>query len=523
MNISKLRARPWGTALTFFAVGVLFASAMDWTPFSRAQGTTGSRQSMSSVKSMEESSNAFVSIAERVTPAVVAVQTHTNARTVQRGQNNPHGGVNPRDLPPELRNFQFFNGPQQVPSQEGTGSGFIISPDGYIVTNNHVVADADKITVAMTDHRTFEARLIGRDPQTDVAVIKIDAKNLPVISLGDDEKTRIGEWVLAIGNPLGLDFTVTAGIVSAKGRGSREVQLNNSPTSITDFIQTDAAINPGNSGGPLVNARGEVIGINTAIASGTGYYAGYGFAIPVDLAKTVWEDLIEHGTIVRAQLGINVQDVTAEDAQAAGLKDITGVEVAGCNPSPTTSPACKAGVQMGDVILSLDGRNVDRTSALQRIIRAKKPGDYVDVKAMRYGKPVDVRVKLNQMVDTSVVTASTDRKPKPSDNTLDRLGISVERVSDEFVKAANLPDRYRGLQVVDVDEDGGARGKFAEGDVIIGVMPNRDPIRTEDDLKRALSSKKAGDVVSLEVARTITAQGEKPQQQVVVVNLRVAR
>ena len=250
---------------------------------------------------------------------------------------------------------------------------------------------ADKITVKMTDHKAYEATLIGHDPQTDVAVIKIDAKNLPTVALGDDERLRIGEWVLAIGNPLGLDFTITAGIVSAKGRNSNEVQVNTGQKSITDFIQTDAAINPGNSGGPLVNIRGEVIGINTAIASQTGYYAGYGFAIPVDLARTVWQDLIAHGHIVRAQLGVNIGEVAIEDAQAAGLKEITGVMVAGCNVTTGgSSPACAAGIQEGDVILSLDGKTVDRVSGLQRIVRAKQPGENVDVKVMRYGKQMNL-------------------------------------------------------------------------------------------------------------------------------------
>ena len=212
-----------------------------------------------------------------------------------------------------------------------------MSKDGYILTNNHVVADADKVTVTLLDKRTFEAKVIGRDPTTDVAVIKIDGENLPVASLGDDNNARVGQWVVAIGNPLGLDFTVTAGIISAKGRPLQGL-LGNRGYEITDYIQTDAAINPGNSGGPLVNIRGEVIGINSAIASSTGFYAGYGFAIPVTLAKQVMDDLIKYGKVRRAVMGVSIMPATAADAKAAGMKEVTGVFVRAFNPDDSGQP-----------------------------------------------------------------------------------------------------------------------------------------------------------------------------------------
>ena len=513
MNFSALRARPWGTALAFFVVGVLFASAMDWTPFSHAQQQTANKPSAAAVKSLTETSDAFVSIAEHVTPAVVAVQTQTVARPHPL-QDNRGRPIDPQNIPPQFR--QFFDNPGGV--QEGTGSGFVISPDGYIVTNNHVVAEADKITVLMTDRKSYTAKLIGHDPQTDVAVIKIDAKNLPTVALGDDERLRVGEWVLAVGNPLGLDFTVTAGIVSAKGRGSRDVSLGQGTTSITDYIQTDAAINPGNSGGPLVNIRGEVVGINAAIASSTGMYAGYGFAIPIGLARTVWEDLIAHGHIIRAQLGISITDVTAEDAEVAGLKDITGVKVSACNPAdvPAKSPACAAGVKPGDVVVSLDGKPVDRVSALQRIVRAKKPGESVEVKLMRYGKQLDYSVKLNQMApDENVVASAAEKAPAKGANVGAKLGIWVEPVSDELVASKKISREYRGLQVTDVDLTGPAAKLLQpDFDIIVAVLPTGEPIRTAADLQRVLASKRNHDVVSLSVYGTDSKQTR-------VVNIRV--
>src|SRR3954466_11509251 len=220
-------------------------------------------------------------------------------------------------IAPGIEDF-FRQFEQQAPReqvQEASGSGFIVSKDGYILTNNHVVADADKVTVTLLDKRSFDAKVIGRDPTTDVAVIKIDGSNLPVASMGDDNNARVGQWVVAIGNPLGFAFTVTAGIISAKGRPLPG--LLEGKYAITDYIQTDAAINPGNSGGPLVNIRGEVIGINSAIASSTGFYAGYGFAIPVTLAKQVMDDLIAYGKVRRAVIGVAIANATAADARAA--------------------------------------------------------------------------------------------------------------------------------------------------------------------------------------------------------------
>ncbi len=261
----------------------------------------------------------------------------------------------------------------------------------------------------MTDRRTFPACVIGRDDTTDVAVLKIDQKGLPFTPLGDDNGTRIGEWVVAIGNPLGLDFTVTAGIVSAKGRDRNEVRVNQNSWAITDFIQTDAAINPGNSGGPLVNVRGEVIGINTAIASQTGYYSGYGFAIPITLAKEVLDDFIEHGKVRRAVLGVSIRDAQAEDAAVAGLKDVMGVLVQPYSPDNEGSPARRAGIEPGDVITKADGKPADRVSTLQRIIRSHEPGESVEIEAWRFGTRKTFSVRLGEATDSTTRVASNVR------------------------------------------------------------------------------------------------------------------
>jgi serine protease Do len=318
------------------------------------------------IASAAEVGSAFAAVAELVTPAVVSIQVQALRP------------VNNRFAPPGSRALA-----------RGSGSGFIVSRDGYILTNNHVVADAQKVTVGLSDRRVLEARVIGRDPTTDVAVIKIEGTDFPTLALGDDEAVRVGEWVLAVGNPLGLDFTVTSGIVSAKGRAMPG--LLDSRYSIGDFIQTDAAINPGNSGGPLVDIRGRVIGINSAIASPTGYNAGYGFAIPVTLAQSVMRDLIAYGEVRRGLLGLELRDVDAPTAARLGLKTIAGALVTSYDGD---SPSRAAGVRVDDVIVRVDGRPVERLGTLQRVVRMRKPGDVVALGVVRGGTELTLRVKL---------------------------------------------------------------------------------------------------------------------------------
>src|SRR5881396_309361 len=340
-----VRTRDWlqfGSLVAIaFVLGLAFASSLDLPkkggaaePLVAAQQTTAPpRSPLPAAKPIADLSEAFVAVAEHVKPAVVFIRSEKRER------------ASDTRLPPGFDDFfpQLRRRPQ---IEQGSGSGFIVSTDGYILTNNHVVAGADRVTVKLFDKREFTARVVGTDPSTDVAVIKIDTNGLPTAQFGNSDSVRIGEWVLAIGNPLGenFTFTVTAGIVSAKGRLLGGLQQ--SRYSIQDFIQTDAAINPGNSGGPLVNVHGEVIGINSAIASETGYYNGYGSAIPINLARTVTTQLIQTGHVERAVMGIGIDNASQNDAEAVGLKNISGVVVSSYND---VSPAREAGIQLGDV------------------------------------------------------------------------------------------------------------------------------------------------------------------------------
>src|SRR5438874_4501422 len=313
------KTRDWlkfGTLVAMaFALGLAFASAFRLPTRGEAAVRSvlqDTGRPLPQAKAAVDLGDAFASVAEHVKPAVVFIKSERRER------------VSSRRVP----SFDdFFNSPRRPQPELGSGSGFIVSQDGYILTNNHVVQGADRVTVRLFDNREFTAKTIGTDPNTDLAVIRIQASNLPTVRLGDADSTKIGNWVLAIGNLRGeaFTFTVTAGIVSAKGRGLQT--LNQSRYAIQDFIQTDAAINPGNSGGPLVNVRGEVIGINSAIASETGYYAGYGFAIPINLARTVMDQLVKTGHVERAVMGIGILDADENDAAAVGLKQITGVVV----------------------------------------------------------------------------------------------------------------------------------------------------------------------------------------------------
>jgi serine protease Do len=479
------RARFGAAVAIAFASGLVFASGFDLTRFGYAQSNTAAaKPPVQDVKS---------SPTEHVTPAVVSIQAERDARA--RVQRSPR-----RNAPPGLEDFFQQFDPRQVP-QEASGSGFIVTKDGYILTNNHVVENFDRVNVTLTDHRVFKAKVVGRDPTTDVAVIKIEGKDLPTAALGNDEGTRVGEWVLAIGNPLGLDFTVTAGIVSAKGRGGTDLPgLGRGDYSITDFIQTDAAINPGNSGGPLVNSRGEVIGINSAIASQSGYYQGYGFAIPVTLAKQVMDDIIEHGRVRRAVIGVSIMPVEAEDAAVAGLKEITGVKVGGY--SGDDSPARSAGLEPGDIIISADGKPADRVSTLQRIIRAHEPGETVTVEVMRYGAKKTFRVKLAEAPSESALASrETDDDSAAPDGTVsyDKIGVRVEPVTAEFARANRISEERRGVRVADVNLTGPARGRLFQNDIITAVLfpTPRKEVRAVADLQSVLSRLKDGDYVSL--------------------------
>jgi serine protease Do len=514
MTIHLSKSKILGIGAAAFIAGVFFASSMNWTRIVGAQSKVPGRSALVSNAALDESQSAFVSVAERVTPAVVSVSAErTSKPSEQRNRMR-------QQLPPEFQ--QFFQDDQTPRTQDVSGSGFIVTKDGYILTNNHVVDGADLVKVQMLDHRVYKAKVVGHDAQTDVAVLKIDANDLPTVPFGDDSKTRVGEWALAVGNPFGLDFTVTAGIISAKGRARELSNLNSNQYKIQDFIQTDAAINPGNSGGPLVNIKGEVVGINSAIASETGSYTGYGFAIPITLAKTVMDDIIAHGRVRRAILGAQINDVQAEDAAINKLKTLSGVKMEGFTEG---SPAEKAGMEPGDIVVKIDGKPVETLSQLQRMIRMHQPGDVVDLEAVRFGEHKDFKVKLIEAPSDEKVVASTagavkDKAPSTTATAAKKLGIVVEALTADVGKAISASATQQGAVVKSVDHDGPAAGKLFVGEIITGIkypLPG-SAVRSVDDLQKALSTLKDGDYIQLSVNANPDQNGNRINR---VVNIRV--
>ena len=490
--MSPFRDRP-----ARWVVGGVFAVGLVATAYALPIGTPGPASialaqteapERDVVRPVAELSEAFIAISEAVTPSIVRIESQY--APTQNGR---------RNMPPELRDF--FDNPnhQGIPRTSG-GTGFIVRGDGYIVTNTHVVQGADHIEVTLFDKHVFTAEVVGLDPTTDVAVLRIPAENLPALRLGDSDEARVGEWVLAVGNPgFGagagtLDFTVTSGIISAKGRPLNiletiiETEDGPSRYAIEDFIQTDAVINPGNSGGPLVNLRGEVIGINTAIASGTGFYQGYGFAVPMNLARRVVADLIEHGTVRRALLGVSIQDVNAEDAEAFDLPSIEGVLVQDFGAG---SPAEDAGLAVGDVIIAVNDQPVARVGQLQRLIAQFDPGQEVEVGVIRYGERVDLTVELMEApLATPTVRPSLASRPDRGD-----LGL---RVADGGRGAGKggVTTSTSGVVVESV-----APGSPAEREGIVPqlrlVSINRQPVASAREARELLDRTRSGQVVSL--------------------------
>jgi serine protease Do len=427
-------------------------------------------------------------IARIVTPAVVSIEAEFAPEAVAQQQ-----GEAP--FPPELIPPGLEPGPRGP--VRASGSGVLVRPDGYSLTNNHVVAGAERVNVTLLDRRIFPAKIIGRDPSTDVAVIKIDGTGFPSVQLGADSAAQVGDPVLAIGNPLGLDFTVTAGIISAKGRGGALRSLFPTDYAVADFLQTDAPINPGNSGGPLVDMQARVIGINSAIASPTGMYTGYGFAIPISIARIVMDEILRYGHARHAILGIAVQDVGPTDARAAGLEQIRGVLVGGY--ASDDSPAKRSGLRPGDVILSLDGRPVSDVSELQRMLLGYQPGQTVTLRVMRYGTEQTVRLTLGEApVPAGMVAGPAGGGAGAERSASRRLGVQVAPVTADVAAQLELPQGVRGLVVAAVDPRGPAVGRLVPSDVITAriVAGGERPVRSVQDLEQAITEARNG-VVSL--------------------------
>ncbi len=497
MSVRTMNWLKFGGLVTLaFALGLLFAGLLDLPNRSTAQErgrpavvTPTQAPSIPQAKVLTELSDAFAAVSEQVRPSVVFIRSQRTERA--------------RRLPPGME--QFFQGPRRPEVERGTGSGFIVSADGYILTNNHVVENAEKVMVRLFDRREFMARVIGNDPLTDVAVVKIDAPRLMPAAFGNSDNTRIGEWVLAVGNPLGeaFTFTVTSGIISGKGRRLDGLQRNRA--GISDFIQTDAAINPGNSGGPLVNVRGEVIGINSAIASETGFYSGYGFAIPINLARVVMNQLVSSGKVQRAALGIEVRDASPNDAAYVGLKDIRGVVVGGF-PEGVESPAKRAGLEQGDVIVAIDGEPVSYVAQLQQLVGFRRPGETVKVEvARKAGVRKTFTVKLMEQSSDERQAGSDEPAPSRPDAesvSFEQLGASVQTLTPQVAEQLELPRDFRGVVVTEVDPNGPSYGVLRapqEGGPDIIQSVEGTPIRTETDLRAALKAAGKGEIVTLRV------------------------
>ena len=378
--------------------------------------------------------------------------------------------------------FGFGNGYGfgQPREQRGSGSGVIIRPDGYIVTNNHVVANATKVSVTLNDNRQFEATVVGTDPATDVAIIKVDAKDLPTIPMGNSDNLRLGEWVLAIGSPLGaqLRSTITAGIVSAKGRsmpdGSDEFKIES-------FIQTDAAVNPGNSGGALVNKKGELVGINTAIVSQTGAYSGYSFAVPVNIVKRVAQDLMDFGSVKRAILGIRMGNVDKKFADEMKLSSVSGVYI---NEVWKGSTAEKAGLKKNDVIIAIDGQKITDGASVQAKVNGYHPGDKATITFIRDGKTQDVQVVFQAAIDAEIISQEVD-------GGIVFYGATLKPASPETLKALGLKS---GVEIVSLGSGKMAEAGAKAGSIIISV--NDEPVSKPEDV--VAKAKKASRAIYIE-------------------------
>lgn len=409
----------------------------------------------------------FTKLVEDNGKAVVSISTVRKAKRV-----GPQNGM-PDEQLEMLRRFGFpfpfgdFNGPGMTPERRGQGSGFIIDPNGIILTNNHVVDGADEVTVHLTDKREFKAKVLGTDPKTDIAVIKIEGKDLPGVKLGKSENVKVGEWVAAIGAPFGLDNTVTAGIVSAKSRNLPDEQF-------VPFIQTDVAVNPGNSGGPLFNMKGEVIGINSQIFSTSGGFMGLSFAIPIDLAVQIKDELMKNGKVSRGRLGILMQQLTPELAKSFNLKEAKGALIAQIEKD---GPADKAGLRDGDIVIEYNGKPIADIRELSQAVASTKPGAKVKVKAMREGKPVSLVIVVGEMPTDGKLNF---KKPAASQN--NALGANVRPLNDKEKKRVS-----NGLFVESV-YGAAAEAGMRRGDIIISAGGKK--IRTEKDLNEVVSKAK---------------------------------
>jgi len=423
-------------------------------------------------------SDALAEVAEVARPAIVNIST-TSTVTME---DNPFGDM---FNDPFFRHFfgdQFDHGQKRKYKSSALGSGVIVSHDGYILTNNHVIKGADEIKVILYDKREFKGKVVGADPRTDLAVVRIQAKDLPVVKFGDSAKLKTGDVVLAIGNPFGLNQTITMGIVSAVGRS------NIGLADFEDFIQTDAAINPGNSGGALVNTNAELVGINTAIFSTSGGYMGIGFAIPSDMAKSVMDSIIKHGKVIRGWMGVSIQNLTEELAKSLGFKQTEGALISGVEKG---SPADKAGLKRGDLITMVAGKNIADATTLRNLVSSTAPGTKVDVRIIREGKEQTITMTLGEYKEKKVV--------KKSEYSNVMKGVTIEEITPTIQDKLNLPENVGGVVITGIASNSPAQGLLQPGDVIQEV--NRQTIQSAQDYDQVISKIAEKDSVLLLIYR----------------------
>ena len=460
--------------LPFFAAGVLVASGYHGTqPSIAGDVTEGSPVTTSALTAMPSS---FAELADKLSPTVVNVKVTKIEQTAYQG---PHSQ---RD---QFGDFfgRFFEGIPQGPKNyraQGAGSGVIISKDGYLLSNNHVVEGAKEVTVTLADQKEYEAEIVGRDPKTDLAVLKINAdREFPTAKLGDSESLRVGDWVVAIGNPFGLNHTVTSGIVSAKGR-----VIGAGP--YDDFIQTDASINPGNSGGPLFNMHGEVVGINTAIIP---QGQGIGFAIPIDTAKPLIPQLVEHGEIIRGYLGVNIQTITPDLAEALEIEETAGALVADV---VADSPAAKSGIERGDIIIDFDGNSIKDSRDLSTRVAGTPVGEKVQLTVLRDGDKKELSVTVEKLAADETLLGSSDSEKG-------RWGLQLHDLNPQIEEQFRLK-ADQGVAVVGIEPDSpAAEAGIRQGDVIVEV--NRKPVASVDDVKQEIKQSQEKDRLLLLVQR----------------------
>ena len=485
----ELQTRTRWTLFSRVAASLLLLAGIGY--FAVAGTPRDSAETDKAIQSLDQSGRAFAAIAKKISPAVVSLKVEKQVANEMPLSGLPFNDSSGPFNDELLRRFFGDRLPEmpkqrQAPAQKhavvGQGSGFIVSQDGYILTNHHVVGDASKVVATLQDGRELHANVVGSDPQTDVAVIKLDAKNLPTLPLGDSSAAEVGEWVLASGAPFGLTHTLTAGIVSAVGRNS--VGINN----YENFIQTDAAINPGNSGGPLVNVRGEVIGINTAILSKSGGSMGVGFAIPINMAKQVYDQIREHGSVVRGHLGVMIQSLTPELAEQFGVRDTHGILVGDVQKG---TPGERAGLKQGDVIVEMDGQPIHDIAVFRNSVAMKAPGAKIGLTVLRDGQRVSVTATLDKLSESSKVASSSTEATK----SLSPWGFSIQPLTSELAKKFGDSENS-GVVINEVAPNTPASDAGLSPGMLVQQV-NRQKVHNTDEFNAALSHLKNGKSVLL--------------------------